>query len=317
MKFSSSAPANLMLFGEHAVLHGLQALCCAVDQRIHVELTPRPDNQIHLHSALGSCVVTLDQVKIQTPFEFVLTAIDHYRNHFRTGFDLTITAEFAATVGLGSSAAVSVATVAVLASWLGLHLSPLQLFNDAKAVIVAVQGVGSGADVAAAVFGGVVAYRMDPLEIKPFSIMPDIVLVYSGAKVPTRTVIQYVAEQQRDNPELYQRLFDGIDACTQAAIAALAQQDWVELGELMNIHQKLQEALGVSTPLLNTLITDLCQQPTIYGAKISGSGLGDCVVGLGMLPERFFPVNAEQQSVGVQQIPVKISIQGCQVSNSR
>lgn len=304
----ASAPGSLMLLGEHAVLNGKQALCCAVDQRIQVTLAPRKDQQIHLSTpALGKCVIDLQAFTTRAPFEFVLTAIDRYRTQITQGFDLKIEAEFAATLGLGSSAAVTVATVGVLTQWLGQAISLHALFHEAKQVILRVQGMGSGADVAAAVFGGVVAYRAQPLEIQSFGLTPDITLVYSGAKVPTRTVIQMVAEKQRAEPARYQQIYDEIDLCARQAVDALQIQDWQTLGTLMNQHQLLQAQLGVSTPLLDELAADLCRQKNIYGAKISGSGLGDCVVGLGVVSENFFPCTAAQCQAGVTQIPVKIS----------
>ncbi len=303
-----------MLFGEHAVLNGMQALCCAVDQRIRASLSPREDDEIHLYSAqLGDCIMTLESFEIRAPFEFVLTAIDQYRSKIRSGFDLKIESEFSSTMGLGSSSAVTVATIGALVQWLRLAPTPMELFRSAKEVIVRVQGMGSGADVAAAVYGGVVAYRMDPLEIHSLPFTPNIALIYSGAKVPTRTVIELVAQKQQAEPERYQYLFKEIDACSREAITALRQQNWQELGQLMNRHQKLQEALGVSSPLLDELIQDLRRQPDIFGAKISGSGLGDCVIGLGTVNEDLFPLNDNQRKAGVKQIPVKISTTGYRI----
>lgn len=311
--FSASAPGSLMLFGEHAVLHGKHAICCAIDQRIRVNLTPRNDRRIGLSSAaLGSYQLDLDELAIHPPFQFVLAAIDHYRPQIRQGFDLSINAEFSSTMGLGSSSAVTVATLAALAQWLDLSLSAHELFHAARAVVLRVQGVGSGADVAAAVFGGIVAYRAEPIEIESFALTPELALVYSGAKVPTSTVIQMVAEKQRAEPVRYQRLYDDIGACVNEAVAALRLQNWPLLGELMGQHHELQAALGVSTPLLDELVTDLRRQRSVYGAKISGSGLGDCVVGLGNIPGNIFPANPEQQRAGVKQIPVKISKAGYQ-----
>ncbi len=302
-----------MLLGEHAVLHGGQALCAAVDQRVRVSLTPRSDHKIYLQSALGNLITTLEEFNVQPPFEFVLTAIRHFQPQLTSGFELEITAEFSSTLGLGSSSAVTVATIGVLAKWLNIALSPLELFNAAKKVIISVQGLGSGADVAAAVYGGLVAYKLQPLEIKPIPILPEVVLVYSGGKVPTATVIGMVAEQQRRDPERYQQLFAEIDLCTQVAITALEEQDWQRLGELMNQHHTLQMALGVSTPLLDELVAELNQQSSIYGAKISGSGLGDCVLGLGTMAKNVFPTTPAQQAVGVKQIPVKISPKGFKI----
>ncbi len=310
MRFSGSAPGSLMMFGEHAVLHGKLALCCAVDQRIRVELAPRSDSQIHLHSPLGQRVFNIKDFTIQPPFEFVLTALDHYRNHFQQGFDLTVKAEFSSTMGLGSSSAVTVATLGALSQWLGLPYSSQELFQEAKTVVLQVQGVGSGADVAAAVFGGIVAYRADPLQIKPLNIRPELSLVYSGAKMPTKQVIAIVAKQQRLKPVWYQRIYEEMEQCTQQAVLALEKQEWQTLGQLMNQHHGLQANLGVSTPLLEELVSQLRQQPQIHGAKISGSGLGDCIIGLGTISEDLFPISMEQQTIGVKQIPVKISQQG-------
>ena len=183
-------------------MHGRQAMCCAINQRIRVSLTPRQDREIHLSSStLGNLVINLDSISIQAPFQFVLAAIEYFRSQIVQGFDLSVQAEFSSTMGLGSSSAVTVATLGVLAEWLKLSLSKMDLFKAGKAVILRVQGVGSGADVAAAVFGGVVAYRADPLAIESHSLAPDLVLVYSGAKVPTKTVIEREAPSNKLIPK--------------------------------------------------------------------------------------------------------------------
>ena len=58
----------------------------------------------------------------------------------------------------------------------------------------------------------------------------------------------------------------------------------------MNEHHHLQRELGVSTPLIEELIAHLCRDTEIYGAKISGSGMGDCVIAVGeSSKKRLFP----------------------------
>ena len=60
---------------------------------------------------------------------------------------------------------------------------------------------------------------------------------------------------------------------------------------------------------LSKMIADLRAEPNILGAKISGSGLGDCVIGLGEI--------AEQTLVKMTNpIPVSISLQGVQCEKS-
>ena len=79
---------------------------------------------------------------------------------------------------------------------------------------------------------------------------------------------------------------------------------WDKLGQLMAVQQGLMTSLGVNQPRLQSMIDELNALPTILGAKISGSGLGDCVVGLGNVSvDNHFTTSMEP-------IPVVMSIQG-------
>ena len=143
-----SAPGSLMLMGEHAVLHGRRALVCAVNRRLRVRVQPRKDDQVRLHSHLGRLELALDHVRPIPPFQFVLAAIRRYRGRLTGGLDLRIESEFSSTVGLGSSAAVTVATCAALERLTGGRPGRPALLRTAREVVREVQGLGSGADVA-------------------------------------------------------------------------------------------------------------------------------------------------------------------------
>lgn len=303
--YKISVPGSLMLFGEHAVLHGRQAIVCAIDKRITISLTPRSDRQIIINSALGDFKTDLDNIEIKRPFEFVLTAIKFYCSHypykFASGFELEIQSEFSHAIGFGSSAAVTVATLAVLYLWIFDELLDLkQLLVEGVVIVNKVQGVASGADVAASVLGGIVAYRNSPLTTEKLSGSIPITAIYSGSKMPTAEVIAHVENLRLEHMEIFRFLFNAIDCCAEDAMETIKNQDLKSLGELMNINAGLQDAMGVSNAVLGEIIYQLRQQPTIYGAKISGSGLGDCVVGLGSC----------DKNLGYQQIAVEISENG-------
>lgn len=286
-----------MLLGEYAVLHGQHALVCAIDKRMHVTLTPRDDTQIILDSALGHYETTLGDISVTHPFQFVLAVLTSFKKDMRQGCNIEIESEFSATVGFASSAAVTVATVKVVAEWLGLTFSPAQLIKRARKIVRDVQGTGSGADVAACVLGGIVLYRMQPFIAKKLLVSYPITVVYSGYKTPTPIAIKQVEARFAVLPDVFFKILKAINACALEAVEAFTKQDWVKLGIIMNIQQGLMEALGVSTPDLNSLIELLRQQPNVLGAKISGSGLGDCVVGLGKClldPSQLSVSNAEQ-----------------------
>lgn len=306
--YIASAPASLILTGEHAVLHGYPAIVCAIDQRIRVELIPREDNQIHIHSALGEYQTTITNLIPVAPFEFVLTAMQNFS--ITQGFDLNIQSDFSHKTGLGSSAAVTVSTIAAMGMWLNLNLSADELYQRAYHTIKQVQKMGSGADVAAAVHGGIVLYQLEPFTCQSLGTTLPLYVIYSGNKVPTTKVIAKVNEFVQEQPATSLCLFHAIGACTEQAVKAIQKQDWQTLGKIFNQHQKLQASLGVSNAALELILETLHQQPGITGAKISGAGLGDCVIALGELPEHYFPHDEHQTKMGIKQLSLQLSRDG-------
>jgi mevalonate kinase len=305
MQLKASAPGSLMLLGEYAVLYGKHALVSALDKRMTVTLTPREDDQVHIHSErLGSHHTDLNQLTVQKPFQFVLAVLKHYRPLLKQGCDIDIQSDFSDRVGLGSSAAVTVATSAALITWLNVRTSPLDLVRHGRNIVRHVQGVGSGADIAASVYGGLVGYQAQPLSVERFPVMHPITAMYAGFKTATAEAIKQVQDRFVDQQPLFRHISNAIGQCALEGMQAVRKTDWPKLGMMMNIQQGLLESLGVGMPVLRELIDQLRGQSAILGAKISGSGLGDCVIGLGQyqpLPDTI---------MGTENIPVAMSLQG-------
>jgi mevalonate kinase len=300
-----------MLLGEHAVLHGRRALVCAINKRITVSLSRRAENVLHIGSALGEYESPLDDLADHPAFRFVLDAVRQYP--LKQGIELKIESEFPSDIGFGSSAAVTVATHAALMknpprlSRCSSHPSAggefetsppaegcpqggvgsmdlMDLFKRSLATIHRVQGRSSGADVAASVFGGVIAYRADSLEIKPLGQSVSLTAVYSGSKMKTADVIKIVEDQRKSDPEKHSRIFDEMDASVDEVI-----DDFSILGKKLIENQFLMEEMGLCNAALAEIIRRFREQN--IPAKISGSGLGDCVAGLGRVPSvGLFPV---------------------------
>jgi mevalonate kinase len=315
-KYKVSVPGSLMLFGEHAVLHGSSAIVAAIDKRITVELNPRSDSVVHVFSALGEVKFNLAELKdlsLAKPWEYVLAIFksQQLKNKLPSGFDLQITSEFAADLGFGSSAAVAVAILAALHCWINGHeADDKELLLQAREIIRKVQGVGSGADAAASIFGGIVLYNMSPLKIEKIAATLPLSVVYSGSKKATKEVIAEVALLQDKHPQLFHELYAAMNICVSQGTEFIKQQNWRALGEIMNIHHGLQVALGTSNLLLEELVFVMREQPGVFGAKISGSGLGDCVICCGALPENHFPNHAKQRKLGIKQLPINVCDNG-------
>ncbi len=284
----ASAPGSLMLMGEHAVLHGHPSLVCAVNRRMVVTLSSRSDSLLHIQSALGEYTAPLEAPAPDPRFRFVLAALARQKE-VQGGLDLVIESEFSHTVGLGSSAAVTVALQAALDLFLGKPLDARRVFEASRSVIREVQGLGSGADVAASVYGGIVAYRADPLEIESLLASHPVTVIYSGSKMPTAEVVRKVQQQREQRPELFDGIFSLMGQSVPHAVEAIRVGDWASFGALLNLNQGLMDALGVSNARLSEIVHALRSDPNILGAKISGSGLGDCAIGLGASARKDWP----------------------------
>ncbi len=276
--YKASSPGSLMLLGEYAVLHDYPALVCAIDKRISVIIEPMDSDDIEIVSSLGSHKTTLQDLDVVAPFTFVLATLKLFQKRLPGGCKISITSEFSHQIGFASSAAVTVATLAALTAWLNLRYSPLESIQLARHVIQSVQGMGSGADVAACTLGGVVAYRMQPLSADRIHDNIPITVIYSGSKTPTVDAIMHVNQVFAKHKHLYKKILQAIGECAAEGMEAVNKNDLKTLGQMMNIQQGLMQALQINTPKLQSICDSL---NTLLGAKISGSGLGDCVVGLG------------------------------------
>ena len=204
MLFSASAPGSLMILGEYSVLYGGKGIVCAINKRIRVTIIPRSDSMFVIHSDLGTLKHSYEHLKIQIPFEFILATLISQKKteqiEFKKGCDIYIKAEFPSTLGLGSSAAVTVATLAALGKWLKKNWTHQQLLQQAKDIIIRIQGNGSGVDAAASIYGGLLMY--EPCYDITQSLTPELPLtvVYSGKKIKTSDAILKMQEQQSEFP---------------------------------------------------------------------------------------------------------------------
>jgi mevalonate kinase len=286
---TASAPGSLMLLGEHAVLHGHRAIVAAIDKRVSVTVTPRADDKVQFDSALGTRNMPSDAIDDSPPFQFLATVVSRFVKRPNNGFSITVDSDMPPDFGLGSSAAVTVAATAALETLLDESSDKLSLQDSCLEVIRHVQGTGAGADAAASIFGGAVQYRMKPREITSLGHLPPLTVCYSGSKMPTPQVVRLVQKHRAADRERYDQLYFEADTLSAQAADAIRAEDWPTLGSVMDSGQAIMQSIGVSTNLLDTIVDALRQDNGIYGAKISGSGLGDCVVGIGEFEDNQCP----------------------------
>jgi len=233
----------------------------------------------------------------------MVAAIQLSRSQLKLGFDLKVTSEFSDQVGLGSSAAVTASTVACLLSFCGEPVSNEQVFKRALDAVHKVQcGRGSGTDLAASIWGGLIAYEMRGTKVRPLKGTPDIDLFYVGYKMKTPDVIALVNQRADTDPTIYATIYQLMGQVTHATEQAIQAADWRRVGQLMDQYSGLMDALGVCDANLADLQCRVRLQSGVLGAKISGSGLGDSVISLGLtnpseIPYQHLPVSIHSEGL--------------------
>ncbi len=73
----------------------------------------------------------------------------------------------------------------------------------------------------------------------------------------TGKTVAHVRSQWKENQEMYEGVFDDIDAIVLKGIQAIQNNDIKQLGELMNFNQGLLNTLQVSTPELERMVQNI------------------------------------------------------------
>jgi len=280
-----SAPGKLMLLGEHAVVYNHPCLVTAIDQRLYLNLSQNKSNKITINAPavkIKNYSVSLLNTHSPKGLKFIIAALKNFNNlcPIKSGLDIATKNGFSINYGFGSSAAVTVAVLFALAKLNNYKLTKRQLFDLAYKTIIDVQGVGSGFDAAAAIYGGTLYFVTAGKTIKPLKINnPPLIIGYTGIKADTSTLIKIVSQKKRNNPEIISRIFADISYLVKKAKKALEKKDYPKVGEYFNFNQGLLESLGVNTPTLSNLIYS-AKDAGAYGAKLSGAGGGDCMIAL-------------------------------------
>lgn len=295
----TSAPGKLLLLGDYAVVYNNPCLVTAVDKRLYVEAE----------------IIEKEEDEIITPqvkeSRFVLETIAHFKEKFliRDSVRIKTQGDFSHQVGLGSSSAVTVATLEALNRLFEKNLNKKQVFDMCYSVTLSIQGVGSGFDIAAAVYGGTQYYVTGGLVIEPIRIdsLP-LIVGYSGIKADTPFYIRKVAEAFKYKQEELKNIFSSITSLVEDARIGLETSDFEKTGKCMTQNHTLLQKLGVSIPKLDEMV-NAANQTGAWGAKLSGAGGGDCMIAL-VSDEKRDDVARAIEKVGGEIINVSLNAQG-------
>ncbi len=280
---TASAPGKVILFGEHAVVSGTSALGGAINLRAKVTLQDLPGSILIESGDLTLRGFSLDLISGQVICAEAARATRYVSAVLKeleaADLKVRVESDFPSASGLGSSAAIVVATAAALNAHLGLCLSLKEIATLSHRIERSVQqGLGSPMDTALATFGG---YLQVTREVQPID-LPPLDLAVGCTRMPhdTRAEVSKVQTLRKRYPELVDPIFQAIGAISKRSVPLIREHRLEEVGELMNINHGLLEALGVGTRELCELVYAARGAGGAWGAKITGAGGGGCVIAL-------------------------------------
>lgn len=283
-----STPGKLMLFGEHSVVYDKPCIVTTVDQRFSVTVEKISGEELVVEApAVGifekKKLSELGTRRISKGLRFIeMTVKKFYEEYGVGGLKVKTENHFSSLYGFGSSAAVTVGLAKALFELEGIKVSNKELFDFCYQVVLEVQGVGSGFDIAAALYGEVLYFVTGGKEIEKLKLVDNnlpIVVGYTGVKADTPTLIRQVGELKRKQSKKIEMCFNKITGMVKEAKERIEQGEWERVGGLMNENQEKLTELGVSSVELDRLIKG-ARRAGAYGAKLSGAGGGDCMIAI-------------------------------------
>jgi len=289
------APGKIVLSGAYAVLHGAPGLVAAVD-RYALADTARPASFVteEVRAALG-----------ERPAPW---------------FDASALRDGGQKLGLGSSAAILVASLGALElerePELGSKELAERVFPVALAAHATAQGGGSGIDVAASAHGGFLEVRRGAeLAVRPVHLPPEVVVqvLALGHPASTSELVARVRALAVRDASLHARCMAAQADASERAASAVDRADGAGFVAALAEQGRALAALGVAagasivTPEIRALQLDA--ERAGAAALPSGAGGGDIALWVSLrgvpVPERagLTPISLGLGAAGVERVP--------------
>lgn len=291
MPVEATAPGKAILFGEHSVVYRGPAIVIAIDRKARVVAEERGDDRIYFdaldlgfsgHFEGDKYVPEHGEPWRGKRLQPLLVSARKTMEHIgiESGLNLIVRSEIPIAAGLGSSAAICVATVASVGELLGRRLSQEEICELAYEGERVVHGTPSGVDNNVSTYGGILRYERK-VGFERFELEDGFPFVIGNTmrKRSTGRLVDRVRRLRERQPEIVESVIDAMVRVSEDGLVALREADKPRLGDLMNINHGLLASLGVSISRLD-LMVHASRVAGAYGAKLTGAGGGGCMIAL-------------------------------------
>jgi len=285
---TASAPGKTILFGEHSVVYGKPAIAVAVDRRAYVKIEKREDTRTHvtveelgvsgfLNLKKGTIELEKGEKGRKGILEYIIKSL--MKTGTDDGVEVTINLDIPIGAGLGSSAAVTVATILSSSAINNIKLTMDEIAKLAHQVELEVQGAASPIDTTLSTHGGIIYLSKDAQEIVQIDINTEIPIVigYTSKRGNTGKMIETVRLKMKSHPQIMIPILNSMEALTNGAREAILMNDHKMIGEFMNINHGLLDAIGVNTEELSKMVF-AARKSGALGSKLTGAGGGGSMI---------------------------------------
>ncbi len=278
------SPGKVILLGEHGVLYGKPCLSVAISLKVAVSIEE------------GNSFLVNGQPLDEKKHSYIEKAV----KLLWKGKPLSITtfSQIPSASGLGSSAAITVATVASLLA-LKRAFDVEEVAKKSFEVEYEVQNGASPNDTSICTHGNAILvwekeengyiWKIGKGE-KQWFVYPvnapdmQIVIGYTGIKSKTPMLIKKI-KKFIEHSSFGKEIIEEIECLVLEGRKMLSKGDLIKLGEIMKENHKLLHTMGASSKEIEKLI-NAALQAGAYGAKLTGAGGGGSVIAIGEKPEK-------------------------------
>ncbi|WP_056966347.1 mevalonate kinase [Apilactobacillus ozensis] len=272
--------AKIILMGEHSVVYNKPAIALPVTSvALRVEIEPNIENSILIDSdyyrgKLNN--VPVNMLGVKKLIHQTLKKIDKENEHFK----MFVKSDIPSERGMGSSAATAIGIIKAICNYFNQPINREELLKLSDVEEKITHGNPSGLDAATVSSNYPIWFiHGKKNEQIPFNINGYLIIADSGIRGRTDIAVNYVRELVNNKNKVAIDSINNLGKATIEAKECLAKGNIKKLGNLMNFaHTQLQN-IQVSHPLVDKMVST-AKFSGALGAKLTGSGLGGCVISI-------------------------------------
>lgn len=274
-----TAIGKIILIGEHSVVYGEPALAIPFPTTKIKTTIQRKDGPVKLNCFFYEGLLYNAPERLFGLTSVIKQVVDSF-NEKLENLSVNIESSIPPERGMGSSAAVAVATIRGLYNFFNKPLTNEDLLKWTNISEKIVHGNPSGLD-AAIIVGEKPLYYIKGKEFFPFSFKLDAYLIVAdtGQLGQTQEAVSSVRNLMESNPRKGEPLIKELGTLANEAKGFMELNDKVRLGGAMTRAHFLLDKLSVSNKQLNQLVS-IALENNALGAKLTGGGRGGCMIAL-------------------------------------